>query len=147
MELYGRPLFWVGVFCINSCVSRLVSEDLQLSGSFHTLTSLIELRVLSQKQNQFPGLDLNLTNLTSLKLLFLSHNWFDSRILSSFDSLLRLYRLNLSFNNFSSEILISVNHLPHLLTLCLERNRCHHLSLQASATIIGWIPSPSFIYR
>ncbi|KAJ8758500.1 hypothetical protein K2173_000221 [Erythroxylum novogranatense] len=115
---------WTGVSCINNRISRLVLEDLQLSGSFQPLTSLTQLRVLSLKRNNLSGPLPNLSNLTAVKLLFLSHNKFSGALPVSVQALSRLYRLDLSFNNFSGSIPIGViNRLNHLLTLRLEGNR------------------------
>ncbi|WRX14579.1 Protein kinase domain - like 10 [Theobroma cacao] len=113
---------WVGVTCLKSRVSRLVLENLDLTGSFEPLTSLTQLRVLSLKQNRLSGPVPNLSNLTALKLLFLSHNEFTGEFPASVQSLFRLYRLDLSFNNFTGEIPVTVNRLTHLLTLRLEEN-------------------------
>ncbi|OMO97699.1 hypothetical protein COLO4_14422 [Corchorus olitorius] len=113
---------WNGVTCLQNRVTRLVLENLDLTGSFHPLTSLTQLRVLSLKQNRLSGPVPDLSNLTALKLLFLSHNDFTGHFPTSVESLFRLYRLDLSFNNFSGEIPVTVNRLTHLLTLRLEGN-------------------------
>ncbi|KAH7571114.1 hypothetical protein ACOSP7_019752 [Xanthoceras sorbifolium] len=114
---------WTGVSCLQNRVSRLVLENLGLSGSFQSLTLLTQLRVLSLKNNRFSGSVPNLSNFTSLKLLFLSHNEFSGAFPASVPSLFRLYRLDLSFNNFSGQIPSTVNRLTHLLTLRLEGNQ------------------------
>ncbi|XP_022726103.1 probable leucine-rich repeat receptor-like protein kinase At1g68400 [Durio zibethinus] len=114
---------WSGVTCLQNRVSRLVLENLDLTGSFEPLTSLTQLRVLSLKQNRLSGPVPNLSNLTALKLLFLSHNELTGEFPASVQSLFRLYRLDLSFNNFTGEIPVTVNRLTHLLTLRLEENR------------------------
>ncbi|OMO84917.1 hypothetical protein CCACVL1_10559 [Corchorus capsularis] len=113
---------WNGVTCLQNRVTRLVLENLDLTGSFQPLTSLTQLRVLSLKQNRLSGPVPDLSNLTALKLLFLSHNDFTGHFPTSVESLFRLYRLDLSFNNFSGEIPVTVNRLTHLLTLRLEGN-------------------------
>ncbi|XVE75219.1 hypothetical protein DITRI_Ditri12bG0078100 [Diplodiscus trichospermus] len=113
---------WSGVSCLQNRVSRLVLENLDLTGSFEPLTALTQLRVLSLKQNRLSGPVPDLSNLTALKLLFLSHNEFNGEFPDSVQSLFRLYRLDLSFNNFSGEIPVTVNRLTHLLTLRLEEN-------------------------
>ncbi|XVF44201.1 hypothetical protein PTKIN_Ptkin02bG0101900 [Pterospermum kingtungense] len=114
---------WTGVTCLQNRVSRLVLENLDLTGSFQPLTSLTQLRVLSLKQNRLSGPVPNLSNLTALKLVFLSHNELTGEFPASVQSLFRLYRLDLSFNNFTGEIPVTVNRLTHLLTLRLEENR------------------------
>ncbi|KAL1223302.1 putative leucine-rich repeat receptor-like protein kinase [Cardamine amara subsp. amara] len=114
---------WTGVSCIKNRVTRLVLENIELTGSIEQLVSLTELRVLSLKHNHFSGPIPNLSNLTALKLLFLSHNQFSGEFPASVISLSRLYRLDLSFNNLSGEIPPSLSHLTHLLTLRLESNR------------------------
>ncbi|KAG9450559.1 hypothetical protein H6P81_010524 [Aristolochia fimbriata] len=114
---------WYGVSCIQSRVSRLVLEGLNLTGSFQSLTSLSQLRVLSLKNNFLSGPIPDLSNLITLKLLFLSRNSFTGGFPASIPSLFRLYRLDLSHNNFSGSIPVSVNRMTHLLTLRLENNR------------------------
>ncbi|KAM5567776.1 putative leucine-rich repeat receptor-like protein kinase [Rosa sericea] len=114
---------WAGVSCTRSRVSRLVLENLGLSGSFAALTGLTQLRVLSLKRNRLSGPIPDLSNLTSLKLLFLSYNDFSGDFPASVTSLFRLYRLDLAYNNLSGEIPETVNHLTHLLTLRLEANQ------------------------
>ncbi|KAK2972905.1 hypothetical protein RJ640_026657, partial [Escallonia rubra] len=114
---------WPGVTCLNSRVSRLVLENLDLHGRFDPLNSLSQLRVLSLKHNRLYGSVPDLSNLTGLKLLFLSHNDFSGEFPASLPSLFRLYRLDLSYNNFTGEIPATVNRLTHLLTLRLEENR------------------------
>ncbi|GLT91836.1 hypothetical protein SLE2022_097070 [Rubroshorea leprosula] len=118
-----NPCSWTGVSCIQNRVSRLVLENLGLTGSIQPLTSLTQLRVLSLKNNGLSGRVPDLSNLTALKLLFLSHNEFSGEFPVSVQSLFRLYRLDLSFNNFSGGIPATVNSLTHLLTLRLEENQ------------------------
>ncbi|ESQ28428.1 hypothetical protein EUTSA_v10018235mg [Eutrema salsugineum] len=113
---------WTGVSCVGNRVTRLVLENLQLTGSIEQLASLTELRVLSLKRNHLSGSVPDLSKLTALKLLFLSENQFSGEFPASVTSLSRLYRLDLSFNNFSGEIPPSLTHLTHLLTLRLETN-------------------------
>ncbi|KAK4605960.1 hypothetical protein RGQ29_000300 [Quercus rubra] len=119
----SNPCTWTGVSCLHDRVSRLVLEDLDLQGSFESLTALTQLRVLSLKQNRLSGPIPDLSNLTALKLLFLSHNDFSGQFPPSMPTLFRLYRLDLSYNNFSGEVPVSVSGLTHLLTLRLEENR------------------------
>ena len=117
------PCGWTGVSCYQNRVSRLVLENLDLHGSFDSLASLTQLRVLSLKRNRFSGPIPSLSNFTALKLLFLSYNEFSGNFPASVTSLSRLYRLDLSNNNLSGEIPAMVNHLTHLLTLRLDENR------------------------
>lgn len=117
------PCKWTGVSCVGNRVTRLVLENLELTGSIASLASLTELRVLSLKRNRFSGSVPDISNLTALKLLFLSENQFSGEFPASVTSLTRLYRLDLSFNNFSGEIPPTLTHLTHLLTLRLESNR------------------------
>ncbi|XP_010551254.1 PREDICTED: probable leucine-rich repeat receptor-like protein kinase At1g68400 [Tarenaya hassleriana] len=114
---------WTGVSCVGNRVTRLVLENLGLSGSFEPLASLTELRVLSLKGNRLSGPVPDLSKLKTLKLLFLSLNEFSGEFPVSVTSLSRLNRLDISFNNFSGEIPLTINHLTHLLTLRLEGNQ------------------------
>ncbi|KAE8668229.1 putative leucine-rich repeat receptor-like protein kinase [Hibiscus syriacus] len=114
---------WTGVTCFQNRISRLVLENLDLTGSFESLASLTQLRVLSLKQNRLSGPVPDVSNLNALKLLFLSHNEFTGEFPASVTSLFRLYRLDLSFNNFTGEIPVTINRLTHLLTLRVEENR------------------------
>jgi Leucine-rich repeat (LRR) protein len=118
-----NPCQWTGVSCNRNRVTRLVLEDINLTGSISSLTSLTSLRVLSLKHNNLSGPIPNLSNLTALKLLFLSNNQFSGNFPTSITSLTRLYRLDLSFNNFSGQIPPDLTDLTHLLTLRLESNR------------------------
>ncbi|OIW21181.1 hypothetical protein TanjilG_30504 [Lupinus angustifolius] len=118
-----HPCTWSGISCLNNRVSRLVLQNLNLTGSILPLTSLTQLRLLSLKRNRFNGTIPSLSNLTSLKLLYLSHNNFSGQFPSSITSLSRLYRLDLSYNNFSGRIPVTVNNLTHLLTLKIDGNR------------------------
>ncbi|XP_027362733.1 probable leucine-rich repeat receptor-like protein kinase At1g68400 [Abrus precatorius] len=120
-----NPCTWNGVSCLRNRVSRLVLEDLNLTASFHPLTSLTQLRILSLKRNRFNGPIPNLTTLSALKLLFLSHNQFSGEFPVTVTSLARLYRLDLSHNNLSGEIPATVNRLTHLLTLRVDVNKIH----------------------
>ncbi|KAE9595760.1 hypothetical protein Lal_00030636 [Lupinus albus] len=118
-----HPCTWSGISCLNNRVSRLVLQDLNLSGSILPLTSLTQLRLLSLKRNRFNGTIPSLSNLTSLKLLYLSHNSFSGHFPSSITSLSRLYRLDLSYNNLSGTFPVTVNNLTHLLTLKIDGNQ------------------------
>ncbi|KAL2519021.1 putative leucine-rich repeat receptor-like protein kinase [Abeliophyllum distichum] len=114
---------WLGVSCLHNRVSRLVLENLSLQGPFPLpITLLANLRVLSLKQNIFFGPIPDLSNLTSLKFLFISHNKFSGDFPVSVALLSKLYRLDLSYNNLSGNIPVSLNHLTRLLTLRLDEN-------------------------
>ncbi|KAL6188013.1 hypothetical protein ACLB2K_039408 [Fragaria x ananassa] len=117
------PCNFAGVSCTRNRVSRLVLEGLDLGGSFAALTGLTQLRVLSLKRNRLSSPIPDLSNLTSLKLLFLSYNDFSGEFPASLTSLFRLYRLDLAYNNLTGEIPETVSHLTHLRTLRLEANR------------------------
>lgn len=119
----SNPCSWNGVSCLRNRVSRLVLENLDLTGSFGPLNGLTELRVLSLKRNRLSGPIPDLSNFKALKLVFLSYNEFSGGFPASLLSLVRLYRLDLSHNNLTGEIPASVNRLTHLLTLRLEDNR------------------------
>ncbi|WVZ12298.1 hypothetical protein V8G54_016828 [Vigna mungo] len=114
------PCTWYGVSCLRNRVSRLVLQDLNLTGSIHPLTSLTQLRILSLKRNGFNGPITSLANLTALRLLFLSHNNFSGPFPATLTS---LYRLDLSHNSLSGEIPATFNRWTHLLTLRLDSNR------------------------
>ncbi|XP_022945918.1 probable leucine-rich repeat receptor-like protein kinase At1g68400 [Cucurbita moschata] len=119
----SNPCAWNGVSCLRNRVSRLVLENLDLTGSLAPLTGLTQLRVLSLKRNRLSGSIPDFSNFTALKLVFLSYNQFSGDFPASLMSLVRLYRLDLSHNNFTGQIPASVNRLSHLLTLRLEENR------------------------
>lgn len=117
---------WVGVSCTSNRVSRLVLENMFLSGTgFHILAdTLDQLRVLSLKHNSLSGELPDLSKLTALKLLFLSHNNFSGEIPSSIGAMSRLYRLDLSSNFLSGKIPTKdLNKLTHLLTFRINRNK------------------------
>ncbi|XP_004135084.1 probable leucine-rich repeat receptor-like protein kinase At1g68400 [Cucumis sativus] len=119
----SNPCAWDGVSCLRDRVSRLVLENLDLTGTIGPLTALTQLRVLSLKRNRLSGPIPDLSNFKALKLVFLSYNAFSGNLPASLLSLVRLYRLDLSHNNLTGEIPASVNRLTHLLTLRLEDNR------------------------
>ncbi|XXG44164.1 hypothetical protein AAC387_Pa01g4036 [Persea americana] len=98
-------------------------EGLGLNNTIHHLMALDQLRVLSLKKNLFSGPIPDLSNLTALKLLFLSYNELSGDFPPSVPSLFHLYRLDLSHNNLSVQIPATVCWLSHLLTLRLEENR------------------------
>lgn len=92
-----NPCQWTGVSCNRNRVTRLVLEDIELTGSISPLTSLTSLRVLSLKHNNLSGPIPNLSNLTALKLLFLSHNQFSGTFLhQSLHSLVSTVLISLS---------------------------------------------------
>ncbi|KAI3763818.1 hypothetical protein L2E82_13815 [Cichorium intybus] len=109
-----------GVSCLHNRVTGLVLEDLNLHGRFDSLTSLVKLRVLSLKRNLLVGPIPDLSNLTSLKLVFLSDNQISGEFPPSLPS---LFRLDLSHNKLSGSIPATLNRLTHLLTLRLEENQ------------------------
>nr|XP_029121420.1 probable leucine-rich repeat receptor-like protein kinase At1g68400 [Elaeis guineensis] len=116
---------WLGVSCAQGRVTRLVLEDLYLSGrdALQSLTRLDQLRVLSLKSNLLSGPIPDLSPLPALKLLFLSHNNLSGPIPPSISSLSRLYRLDASYNNLSGSVPTTLNRLSRLLTLRLDSNR------------------------
>ncbi|KAK1380853.1 putative leucine-rich repeat receptor-like protein kinase [Heracleum sosnowskyi] len=113
------PCTWYGIYCLHNRVSRLVLENLELTGTFASLSSLTHLRVLSLKHNNLSGSLPDMSKFTSLRLVFLSHNKFSGEFPVF---LSRLYRLDLSYNNLSGHIPDNVNNLTHILTLRLESN-------------------------
>ncbi|TVU22068.1 hypothetical protein EJB05_31745, partial [Eragrostis curvula] len=116
---------WRGVSCAGGRVTRLVLEDLGLSGdaALPALAKLDGLRVLSLKGNALSGPVPDLSPLAGLKLLFLASNALSGPIPPSLGSLYRLYRLDLSFNNLSGAVPRELNRLDRLLTLRLDSNR------------------------
>ncbi|XP_047961761.1 probable leucine-rich repeat receptor-like protein kinase At1g68400 [Salvia hispanica] len=90
--------------------------------NWSSLNGIVKNRRSILKQNRFTGPISDLSNLTALKLLFLSENRFSDEFPASLISLSNLYRLDLSRNRFFGEIPLSVNRLTHLLTLRLEEN-------------------------
>ncbi|XP_010681642.2 probable leucine-rich repeat receptor-like protein kinase At1g68400 [Beta vulgaris subsp. vulgaris] len=117
------PCSFYGVSCLQTHVSKLVLEDLNLTGPFPpSLLSLSHLRVLSLKHNHFSGPLPDLSSLSSLKLLFLSFNNFSGHIPPSLSSLFQLYRIDISHNSFCGLLPRELNRLSHLLTLRLEHN-------------------------
>ncbi|KAK3163809.1 hypothetical protein QOZ80_1AG0008600 [Eleusine coracana subsp. coracana] len=116
---------WRGVTCAGGRVTRLVLEDLSLSGdaALPALARLGGLRVLSLKRNALSGSIPDLSPLAGLKLLFLAHNALSGPVPPSLGKLYRLYRLDLSCNNLSGEVPPELNRLDRLLTLRLESNR------------------------
>ncbi|KAJ3694434.1 hypothetical protein LUZ60_009914 [Juncus effusus] len=115
---------WLGVTCVAGRVTRLVLEDLNLTGTdaLPALSKLDSLRVLSLKSNFLSGTIPDLSPLSGLKLLFLSYNNLSGTIPPSISSLYRLYRLDLSHNHLSGPVPASLNQLDRLLTLRLDSN-------------------------
>ncbi|KAJ9183583.1 hypothetical protein P3X46_007416 [Hevea brasiliensis] len=117
---------WFGVTCnpITRRVTRLVLENLNLSGSIHPLAQLPQLRLLSLKNNRlYSSSNLSFSSWPNLKLLYLSYNGLSGKFPSGISRLRRLHRLDLSHNYFSGDIPINeLALLPHLLTLRLEAN-------------------------
>nr|DAD49000.1 TPA_asm: hypothetical protein HUJ06_018937 [Nelumbo nucifera] len=116
---------WLGVSCSknNRRVTRLILQNLNLTGPIHSLTPLTHLRLLSLKNNVLSSSSLNFSPWTNMKLLFLSHNQFSGNFPAGISQLHRLRRLDLSHNRLSGHIpMVELNRLPHLLTLRLEAN-------------------------
>ncbi|KAL1806994.1 hypothetical protein ACET3Z_030062 [Daucus carota] len=114
------PCSWYGITCLHNRVSRLVLENLELTGTFRPLVSLTRLRVLSLKNNNLSGSLPDMSVFVMLRLVFLSHNNFSGEFPVF---LSRLYRLDLSYNKFSGQVRANVSHLAHILTLRLENNQ------------------------
>ncbi|MBA0722883.1 hypothetical protein Golax_003521, partial [Gossypium laxum] len=117
---------WYGVTCNPSThrVTRLVLENLNLSGSTHSLHHLSYLRLLSLKNNRFfSSSAVNLSSWRYLRHLYLRQNLFSGTFPVGISTLRRLHRLDLSHNNFHGEIpMTELTQLPFLLTLRLESN-------------------------
>lgn len=117
---------WFGVTCNPTThrVTRLVLENLNLTGSIHPLAQLPQLRLLSLKNNRLSSSsNLNFSSWPNLKHLYLSYNQLSGKFPSGISRLHRLHRLDLSYNHFSGDIPINeIALLPHLLTLRLEAN-------------------------
>jgi hypothetical protein len=116
---------WRGVTCTGGRVTRLVLEELGLSGdaALPALARLDGLRVLSLKGNALSGAVPDLSPLAGLKLLFLARNALSGPVPPSLGALYRLYRLDLSLNNLSGVVPPELNRLDRLLTLRLDSNR------------------------
>ncbi|XP_010047340.2 probable leucine-rich repeat receptor-like protein kinase At1g68400 [Eucalyptus grandis] len=117
---------WLGVTCNARTrrVTKLVLENLNLSGYVEPLARLAELRVLSLKRNRFAAsFSVDLSSWPNLKQLHLSYNGFSGDFPAGVPNLRRLRRLDLSHNNFTGVIpLAELARLPRLLTLRLEAN-------------------------
>ena len=97
-------------------------KGLDLQGNFQPLTSVTQLQVLSLKRNRLSGPISNISNLTALKLFFLSYNEFSGE----FPTSVRL------FSNYNVSICLTTTYRArfwwqsttwHILTLRLEENR------------------------
>ncbi|KAK9063840.1 hypothetical protein SSX86_017712 [Deinandra increscens subsp. villosa] len=98
---------WEGVkSCLQNRVSKLVLENKNLSGTLDSriINQLDQIRVLSFKQNSISGQIPNLSALTNLKSLYLSHNNFSGEFPASLTTLHRLKIIALSGNNLSGPI-------------------------------------------
>ncbi|KAK6927276.1 Protein kinase domain [Dillenia turbinata] len=129
---------WLGVTCNiqTKHVTRLLLQNLNLTGSIQTLVSLSHLRLLSLKHNHLSLSNLSFSSFPNLKHLYLSHNLFSGQFPAGISHLRRLRRLDLSDNFFSGEIpLNELFQLPNLLTLRLEKNAfAGSLSLSLSSS-------------
>uniref|UniRef100_A0A7N0VAX0 Protein kinase domain-containing protein n=1 Tax=Kalanchoe fedtschenkoi TaxID=63787 RepID=A0A7N0VAX0_KALFE len=117
---------WQGVkACLNGRVSKLVLENLNLTGALdeQVLDELDQLRVLSFKQNSIYGHIPNLSSLRNLKSLFLDFNNFTGSFPASISQLHRLKVASLSHNNLSGEIPASLLNLHRLYALYLQNNK------------------------
>ncbi|PRQ27970.1 putative protein kinase RLK-Pelle-LRR-III family [Rosa chinensis] len=115
---------WLGVTCNPKTrrVTKLVLENLNLTGSIQLLTGLDRLTVLSLNQNLLSS-SLNLSSWPHLNHLYLSHNNFTGTIPAGISRLRHLRRLDLSHNQLSGEIPVAeLTRLSKLLTLRLESN-------------------------
>ncbi|OMO86563.1 hypothetical protein COLO4_21065 [Corchorus olitorius] len=124
----SNPCFdsWVGVTCNPNShrVTRLVLENLNLSGSTQPLSQLSQLRVLSLKNNRlFSSSPVNFSSWSYLTHLYLSENDFSGLFPAGISTLRRLRRLDLSHNQFQGQVPMGeLTQLPNLLTLRLENN-------------------------
>ncbi|XP_048444460.1 probable leucine-rich repeat receptor-like protein kinase At1g68400 [Pyrus x bretschneideri] len=115
---------WFGVACDPATrrVTRIVLENLNLTGSAQQLTQLSHLKLLSLNRNRLSS-SLNFSAWHNLNHLYLSHNRFDGALPAGISLQRHLRGLDLSHNQFSGEIpLDEFAQLPHLLTLALESN-------------------------
>ncbi|KAI3817058.1 hypothetical protein L1987_10845 [Smallanthus sonchifolius] len=117
---------WEGVkACLKNKVSKLVLENMNLSGTLDSriINQLDQIRVLSFKQNSISGQIPNLSGLTNLKSLYLSHNNFSGEFPASVTTLHRLKIIVLSGNDLSGPIPVSVLNLRRLYILYLDENK------------------------
>ncbi|KAK1416335.1 hypothetical protein QVD17_32124 [Tagetes erecta] len=116
---------WEGVkSCFKNRVSKLVLENKKLSGTLDAtiINQLDQIRVLSFKQNSIFGQIPNLSHLTNLKSLYLSHNNFSGEFPASFATLHRLKTIVLSGNALFGHIPASLINLQRLHILYLDAN-------------------------
>ncbi|KAK9076285.1 hypothetical protein SSX86_004618 [Deinandra increscens subsp. villosa] len=117
---------WEGVKeCLNGRVSKLVLEDLNLTGTLDSrnLNRLDQIRVLSFKKNSISGEIPNLSGLVNLKSIYLGYNNFSGGFPASLTTLHRLKTIVLSGNKLSGEIPDSVLNVERLYSLYLDDNR------------------------
>ncbi|KAL4179044.1 hypothetical protein AMTRI_Chr13g118130 [Amborella trichopoda] len=110
---------WFGISCLQNRVTKLVLESQSLKGRLLNITDLTNLRVLSLSHNQLYGHIPDLSSLSSLRLLFLSHNNLSGQIPAPLPT---LFRLDLSYNSLGGQIPASLGSMTQLLTLRLESN-------------------------
>ncbi|KAJ0546954.1 putative protein kinase RLK-Pelle-LRR-III family [Helianthus annuus] len=116
---------WEGVKqCLKNRVSKLVLENKNLTGTIDTeiISQLDQIRVLSFKNNSISGQIPNLSHLTNLKSLFLSHNNFSGEFPATLTTLHRLKTIVLSGNNLSGPIPVSILNVQRLYVLYLDGN-------------------------
>ncbi|KAM0002877.1 putative protein kinase RLK-Pelle-LRR-III family [Helianthus debilis subsp. tardiflorus] len=117
---------WEGVKqCLNGRVSKLVLENMNLTGTLNstTLIQLDQIRVLSLKQNSISGQIPQLSGLQNLKSLYLSYNNFSGEFPASLTTLHRLKTIVLSGNHLSGVIPDSILNVKRLYVLYLDDNR------------------------
>ncbi|KAJ0829082.1 putative protein kinase RLK-Pelle-LRR-III family [Helianthus annuus] len=114
---------WEGVKqCLNGRVSKLVLENMNLTGTLNstTLIQLDQIRVLSLKQNSISGRIPQLSGLQNLKSLYLSYNNFSGEFPASLTTLHRLKTIVLSGNHLSGVIPDSILNVKRLYVLYLD---------------------------
>jgi Leucine-rich repeat (LRR) protein len=101
---------------------RLWDNDLKgnIPTSFANLTKLSELHL---RQNQFTGGDIVLSNLTSLSIVDLSSNYFNSTISADLSQLHNLERFWVSENSFFGPFPSFLLMIPSLVDICLSENQ------------------------
>ncbi|KAL4575581.1 hypothetical protein LXL04_022429 [Taraxacum kok-saghyz] len=116
---------WEGVReCLRGRVSKLVLENLNLTGALDSsiVNQLDQIRVLSLKQNSISGQIPDLSGLTNLKSLYLSHNNFSGEFPASLTTLHRLKIIVLSSNRLSGTIPDSLLDLQRLYVFHVDDN-------------------------
>ncbi|XP_022750088.1 probable leucine-rich repeat receptor-like protein kinase At1g68400 [Durio zibethinus] len=117
---------WYGVTCNPTThrITRLVLDNMNISGSTQSLSQLSQLRLLSLKNNRlFSSSSFNVSSWRYIRHLYLSGNHFSGVFPTGISTLRRLHRLDLSHNNFHGGIpMAKLTRLPFLLTLRLESN-------------------------